>query len=201
MTEFRDTPVRVTIGKRQSPELLEDLCIALRGVAVRDGSLPNSEEARDAVQEVVLIAKELEVREVRTTDRIDQLSQETGWLMDQLLDDCRKFPETIPYVRESDGIRRYYRCQYCKSAERPEDDVHYSACNACLQKIIDSIDSLEPVGGTVLFRTYNTDWRCEHANSETVLIGVDCYEEGFLGPGECKQCIENTLAQRRQKTE
>ena len=196
MVEFRNTPPRAAIEERDSSELLEDLCLSLRDVAVREGSLPNSEDAQAAVRTAVLIAEELDSREIDSTEQLNRLSQETGWQMDRLLDDCREFPKVVPWVRESDGIRRYFRCQYCKSAERPEDDVRLCACNACLQRIIESLDSLKPIEGTVLFRTYNADWRCEHADAETVLLGVNCFEEGFLGPGVCKQCLESTLTQR-----
>ena len=81
MIEFRNTPERSTVEKRDSSELLEDLCIALREVAIREDFLPKSEVARAAVQEAVLIAKELDARGMNATERIDLLSQETGWRM------------------------------------------------------------------------------------------------------------------------
>ena len=196
VVEFRNTPTRPAIEKRDTPELLEDLCIALRDVAVREGSLPRSEDSQSAVSASVSIAAELEKRGVATTDRLERLSEETGWLMNELLADCRSFPRVVPRVRELDGIRRYLRCRYCKSAERPESDVKWGACNACLTRIIKSIDSLEPIEGTVLFRTYNSDWRCAHADADTVLLGANFYEEGFLGPGVCQACLKDELAQR-----
>lgn len=119
--------------------------------------------------------------------------------MTQLLQECRQFPSVVPHVRELDGIRRNLRCRYCKSAERPEDDVTLCACNACLRRVIRSFESLEPVAGTVLFRTFNPGWRCEHADSDTVLLGIDWYEDGLLGPAKCKRCLEKDLILRETR--
>jgi len=196
VVEFRDSPLRPPIGHRDTAELLEDLCLALRNVAVREDRLPNGEGARETVQEVVELAAELDRRGVKSKTRLDRLSQETGWQMNELLADCRSYPNVIPWVRESDGIRRCFRCAYCKQAERPEDDVRYRACNRCLEQIIRSFDSLRSVVGTVLFRTFSADWRCKHADSETVLVGVDQYEELLLGPGECVICVKELLKAR-----
>ena len=201
VVEFRNTPARPGIKERDSAELLEDLCIALRDVAVREGSLPRSEDAQAAVRQAVEVAAELDVRGVAMSERLDRLAQETGWLMSQLLEDCTKFPKVVPRVRELDGIRRYLRCLYCRVAERPEHDVRWGACDACLHRIIDSLDSLSVIEGTVLFRTYNGEWRCEHADADTVLLAANFYEEGFLGPGVCRQCLENELNQREAKGE
>ena len=201
MVEFRNTPPRASIGDRDSTELLEDLCIALREVAVRDGWLPKSEEVQASVREALAIATELDSRQVAPTERLDRLSQETGWLMGHLLEECRHFPRVLPRVRELDGIRRHLRCRYCKSAERPEDDVKLAACDACLRRVVRSFESLEPVVGTVLFRTFNSGWRCEHADSDTVLLGVDWYEDGLCGPGKCKRCLDNDLAGREAHVE
>ncbi len=194
MTEFRNTPPRVHIPGRSSAELLEDLCIALRNVAVYENYWSVGPDP-PRVQEAVSIATELERRQVDVSERLDRLSQETRWLMKELLDDCRKFPAVIPRVRELDGIRRYLRCGYCRSAERPENDTALSACDACLRNMIESFDSLNAIEGTVLFRTYTSQWRCEHADENTVLVGA-IYEEEALGSGKCRRCLENALAER-----
>jgi len=201
VVEFRQTQTRPAIKKRDTSELLEDLCIALRDVAVLEHFLPRGEQAQAAVRESVTIADEIENRGLGTTDRLERLTAETGWLMNELLADCRNFPRVVPRVRELDGIRRSFRCSYCKSAEHPEDDLKWRACDACLKRIIESIDSLEPIKGAVLFRTYNSDWRCGHADADTVLVGVDLYEDGILGPGACQVCLENELAERENDDE
>jgi len=201
MVEFRNTPPRPPIVQRDSTELLEDLCIALREVAVREYSLPNGEVAQGAVQESISVSTELDRRGVNATQRLEQLTRETGWLMSQLLADCKLFPIVVPCVRGLDGIRRKLRCNYCKLAEHPEDDVEWGACDVCLRSIIQSFDTLEPIAGTLLFRTYNTEWRCEHADAEMVLLCSDSFGEGLFGPGKCKGCLAEVLAKREHAGE
>ena len=193
MVEFRNTPPRSPIPNRSTNDLLEDLCLALRAVGVQE-VWPATQEA---VAEALAIATELDARGVSVVDRLNRLSEETGWLMPKLLEDCRRSPEMPPYVTELDGVRRRFRCRYCKEAERPEDDDRYSACDQCLGKLIHSFESLVAVEGTVLFRTYNPDWRCPHADSDTVVLGIDHYEDGMLRPGDCKRCLQETKHRRQ----
>src|SRR5262245_39860519 len=119
MTEFRNTPKPLGIPNRSSEDLLEDLCIALRDVGVREWIFRSGEDAQGAIKNVVGIASELEDRNYAFKDRLEQLSKETGWQVGRLLDECRQFPREVPYVRDLDGIRRRFRCRYCKLAEYP----------------------------------------------------------------------------------
>jgi hypothetical protein len=192
MVEFRNTPARPPISNRSSDELLEDLCLALRAAGVQE-VWPDT---REAVMEAVAIANELDARGISFVERLNRLSTETGWLMPRLLEDCRRGPETPPYVTELDGVRRRLRCRYCRAAEHPEGD-RYSACDRCLTALISSFDSLVALEGTVLFRTYNADWRCPHANPDTVVLGITNYEGDLLAGGDCKRCLQ-VAAHRRQ---
>jgi len=191
MVEFRNTPPRPPIPKRTANDLLEDLCLALRAVGVEE-VWPAS---REAVAEALAIAAELDARGVSFADRLNRLSEETGWLMPKLLEECRRCPEDVSHVTEFDGVRRRFRCRYCKNAEHPEDD-RYAACDPCLEKLIHSFSSLVALEGTVLFRTYNPDWRCPHADSDTVVLGIDYYEDGMLRPGDCKRCLQEAKHRR-----
>ena len=188
MVEFRNTRPPPSLAERSEQDLLEDLCIALREVAVHQ---PSPERP----QAVLAIAAEIDRRGVSIAERLDQLSQETGWLMRRLLVDCRDHLSAYPQVRELDGIRRFHRCLYCKAGEHPDDDVQWGACDACLRRLITSLDTLATIQGTVLFRSYSPEWRCVHAGAETVLLGALSWEDG-LGVGACKRCLEETLAQR-----
>jgi len=188
-----NTTPRSPIPNRSTNDLLEDLCLALRAVGVQE-VWPATQEA---VAEALAIATELDARGVSVVDRLNRLSEETGWLMPKLLEDCRRSPEMPPYVTELDGVRRRFRCRYCKEAERPEDDDRYSACDQCLGKLIHSFESLVAVEGTVLFRTYNPDWRCPHADSDTVVLGIDHYEDGMLRSGDCKRCLQEAKRRRQ----
>ena len=192
MVEFRDTPPRPPIPERTANDLLEDLCLALRTIGVGEVWAAS----RESVAEAVAIATELDARGVSFADRLHRLSEETGWLMPKLLEECRRYPEVVPHVTESDGVRRQFRCRYCKNAEHPEDDDRYSACDLCLEKLVHSFSSLVAIEGTVLFRTYNPDWRCPHADADTVVLGIDHYEDGMLRPGDCKRCLQEAKHRR-----
>jgi hypothetical protein len=183
-------------GERDSSGLLEDLCLALRKVAMHEGYYRPDERTHQAVRDVLAVAAELDRRRVDAAPRLEQLSKETSWLMQELLAECRRLPDGNPRVRDLEGIRRYLRCPYCRVAERPESDEAHHACDACLSKMAASFESLMPVPGTVLFRTYSPEWRCVHADGDTVLVSMRQEDEGFLAPGECRRCIEAALARR-----
>jgi hypothetical protein len=192
MVEFRDTPPRPPMANRTVNDLLEDLCLAFREVGIREW-VPAS---GNAAAEVLAIAAELDARGVNVADRLNRLSEETGWMMPRLLEECRRSPAGPLYVTELDGVRRRLRCRYCQAAEHPEEDTRYFACDQCFDKLIHSFTTLVPVRGTVLFRTYNPDWRCSHAGPDTVVLGIDQYEEGMLGPGDCNACLQEAKLRR-----
>src|SRR5437764_10473381 len=110
LTRMANTPPRPPIQKRTDDELLEELCIKLRFVGCGDYSLPGSETVVSGIREVSSIFSELSARRVDYRQRLERLSEETHWQMQKLLDDCLAFPSRVPYVRETDGIRRALRC-------------------------------------------------------------------------------------------
>jgi hypothetical protein len=117
--EVRNTRPDPPIFSRDSETLLEDLCLALRNVAVWDSDLPDGQRVAKFVAEASAVHAELVKREVNYEDRVHELSTETGWQMGTLLEDCLGFPTTSPYVREADGVRRRFRCPLCRKAEVP----------------------------------------------------------------------------------
>jgi len=116
--------------------------------------------------------------------------------MDRMLEDCLHFPESLPYVRELDGIRRTFRCLRCRAAERPPDAKLFWFCDPCLQAIRDAVRSRIPIDGIWLFRTYSSARRCRHADAETVLA-ADYYQEA--PDGVCELCITDELSRRSSK--
>jgi hypothetical protein len=198
--EFRNTPLPPEIRSRSSEELLEDLCIALRQVGVGERVFRAGEDAQGEIRNVVAIADELEKRSYDYTGRLERLSNETGWQVIFLLDECKRFPRAIPYVRDLDGIRRQFRCRYCRRAERPEDDVSLSACDQCLSKMILTFESLKSLPGTILFKTYDQVFRCQHADDDTVLLSAYLGQEGVYEPGQCKRCLQDLLDHRRNRS-
>lgn len=188
-----NTPPRPPIHKRPTEELVEDLCLELRHVACGDSDLPHGERLAAHIHEVCAIHTELASRCVDCRSRLEQLSEETRWQIPTLLDDCLAFPERLPYVRAADGIRRTLRCQLCAKAERPVDARVFWYCDACLRLVRDAVRQRTPSQGVILFRSYNPECRCEHADSDTVLA-ADSYIDVLSGV--CERCIDEELDRR-----
>ncbi len=190
MTETQIKPIR----KRSSEELLEGLVTELRHVGDGDYELPRGELVTAHVRQVGAIHAELARRGVDWQLQLEQLARETHWQVYLLLEDCLAFPKRIPYVREADGIRRALRCRLCGKAERPVDAKVFSFCDECLRRVIEAIRLRAPCSGIVLFRTYNPESRCPHANEDTVLAGENYIEELS---GVCEKCLRGELERRR----
>ena len=179
--------------ERDTPTLVEDLCIALRDVGVHDAELPDGPRVLDAIERVGTIHRELTRRRVDLAMPLRELSTQTHWRMEDLLEDCLAFPHAMPYVREEDGVRRTLRCGLCRKGERPPDDKVFWLCDGCLRRAIDSIDRREPAKDLLLFRTYNPESRCAHADADTVLAATGWYDFVF---GNCRRCFEEELNRR-----
>lgn len=188
-----NTPPRPPIQNRSDEELLEDLCLEMRHVAVSDRDLPTGESVVPHIGEVCSIHTELNSRGVDIRPRLERLSEETHWLIPPLLADCLAYPQRLPYVREPDGIRRSLRCHSCTNAERPVDAKVFWFCDACMRRVLDAVRERIPVPGIVLFRTYNAECRCPHADADTVLASEGYGDEVY---GVCERCIHEEIHRR-----
>jgi hypothetical protein len=188
-----NTPPPPPPDQRDTDTLVEDLCVALRNVGVHDSELPDGARVLKAIEQVRTFHQELVRRGVGLSDRLEELSQQTRWRMGELLDECLRFPAVMPYVKEMDGVRRYLRCGLCGRAERPVDPGPFWMCDGCMRRTVEAIDRREPTEGVVLFRTYNPDARCGHADAETVLAAIGWYDVIF---GNCRRCFEEELSRR-----
>lgn len=184
---MRNTPPRPAIDQRESAELIEDLCIALRNVG---GCWFPDDDGRAAefIEEVKQIHTELEARDVDVHERINRLSDETSWQMQPLLRESLEYPRAVPYVRDKDGIRRSFRCPICNQREIPDREGIW-LCDVCLAKALKFVQSRVPSTGLVLFRTYNESKRCKHADAETVLMTFDDEYDYQMGNSFCERCI------------
>lgn len=190
---MRNTSPEPPIAERATPKLLEDLCLALRDVGVRDHSLPDNDHALAAVRNVQTIHEELEKRGVDLTARLSLLSEETQWQMEPLLRECLSFPDAVPYVRESDGIRRAFRCYVCERREFP-DRRGLCLCDDCLARAAESIRTRVPFGRLLLFRIFNESVWCEHADAETLMMAFGGYDG--LESAWCGTCLEEERERR-----
>jgi hypothetical protein len=186
-----NTPPEPPIRDRDNKKLLEDLCIGLRNVGVWDSELPGGDTVRNYIEETKMIHAELKRRGVDVDTRVSQLSDESGWLMGELLEDCLDFPKTLPYVKEADGIRRYFRCWLCVEREFTAEAKRFLLCEDCLHRLSTDIKKRVPSKGVMLYRTYNEEKRCQHANSDTILATLEQNFDVF--GGFCEQCISEAL--------
>ncbi len=189
-----NTPPPPPISQRPAAHLVEDLCLELRHVGGGDYVLPDSADAIAHIEEVQRIYVELEKRQVDVHERITQLSVKTGWLMDELLLECLAFPEAIPFVKESDSIRRAFRCYRCQEREMP-DHKGMPLCDSCLAGALYSVESRIPEEGLVLFRTYNPSLWCAHSDADTVLLSLDTSD--WTENGYCYICLLEEQQRRK----
>jgi hypothetical protein len=141
------------------------------------------------------IYEELVARKVDLTSPIALLSDQTSWQMSVLLEDCLLFPKILPYVREKDEVRRYLRCHLCRQRERPIDAKLFWFCDVCMQRALDAVQTRKPAKGLIFFRTYNSECRCRHSDSDTVLVTDETY--GGLN-GACEQCLVDEIGRRKR---
>lgn len=191
-----NSPPRPPIDKRTDEELLDDLCLELRHVACNEGDLPLGERALSHVREVRALHAEISKRGVDFSPRLEQLSEQTRWQIPALLDDCLAYPQRIPYVRDTDGVRRFLRCHLCVRAERPPDAKLFWFCETCMQRVLNAVQQRTPIPGIVVFRTYNAECRCAHADADTVLAGEGQFyvDEVY---GVCEKCIRDEIERRQ----
>lgn len=190
-----NTPPRPPISKRSDEELLDDLCRELRHVAVNESDLPSGERVIPHIREVCAVHAELHARRIDVRPRLERLSEETRWQIPLLLADCLAYPKQSPYVREPDGLRRHLRCHLCTKTERPPDAKLFWFCEACMRRVLEAVRQRVPIPGIILFRTYNQECRCSHADADTVLAGEGQYyvDEVY---GVCEQCIQDEIERR-----
>jgi hypothetical protein len=190
-----NTPPRPPISERPDEVLLDDLCRELRHVAVNESGLPDGERVLAHIREVCAVHSELASRHVDFQSRLERLSEETHWQIPPLLDDCLAYPKRLPFVREPDGIHRYLRCQLCSKAERPLDARLFWFCENCMRRVLDAVRQRTPIPGIILFRTYNTEQRCAHADADTVLA---CEGQEYIDhfSGVCERCIHDEIERR-----
>ena len=185
-----NTPPPPPLSGYSTDALLNEICVELRYVGVNESQLPNGERVLSHIESVCALQRELNARSVNIDAKLSELSSQTGWLAKSLLEDCLAFPNRMPYVRELDGIRRRLRCTRCRLAERHPEAKLIWFCDDCLATVIAAMKVPEAIDGVVLFRTYNSDCRCEHANSETILA-CDINVESLSGV--CARCLECEL--------
>ena len=134
-----------------------------------------------------MIFTERTIKWTASRSRLELLSKETAWQMQELLDDCLAFLEKMPFARDPDGIRRTLRCRACGKAERPPEAKVFWFCDVCMGRVVDAIRSRVPYAGIILMRTDTPACRCPHADGDTVLAMDGSHDVPFYGV--CEKCI------------
>ena len=200
---MRPTDPPLQRSERSTPELVEELCLALRDVGVGTGFLPYWGPPPDIAAEVTRVrevSEELRRRGAEVSDRLNLLATETGWSMSILYEECLRFPEVRPWVRQrGDGIREALRCQACRRAEFPEGSFRLRLCDACLVKFDTALAKAKAKDHMLLYRTVTPEARCEHAGDDTVLglYPWDPQSSEDFEAGYCRVCISHEQERRR----
>lgn len=58
----------------------------------------------------------------------------------------------------------------CHKGERRYDDQKFLVCKQCLNNILEAMKAKDPLKFTLLFRTYNKDFWCQHSDENTPLV-------------------------------
>ena len=199
---MRNTPQPPPVNQRASDELIEELCIALRDVGVSTRFLPYSEPDPDVAGEVSRVQEliaELKRRGFDVAPRLARLTEETGWLMNVLYEECLRFPAIRPWVRAKDGLRVAMRCEACDEREHPDDDRKLRICDSCVLVLEQAIATRSARENLLLYRTYNTEARCRHADGDTVLGVYPWHAEWSEGfpVGQCRECLDEEKKRRK----
>jgi hypothetical protein len=194
---MRNSEPRPSLSDLPSGDVVEELCLALRDVGTHDSWGDLSDWSKAAIERAQAADLELRSRGVDASERVVGLSVETGWRLDDLLEQCRKYPSLRPRLREGDGIRRALRCHGCSARERPESDERYFLCHQCLGKVAAAIRDLKALPALLLMRTYTPEARCGHSDDDTVVAVYPWYGmHDDVGPGFCATCIDEELRRR-----
>lgn len=198
---MRSTPPLPPISARKTEDVVEELCIALRKLAISTQYLLYSgpPDIETEAAEVKSICAELTKRGVDPTARLATLTIETGWLMEPLHQEALGYPNCRPWVRAAkDGIRLALRCQVCEEREFPATVNCISLCDQCLEVLQLALMSPTDTPRMLLYRSFTAAKRCEHATDDTVL-GVYPWPLEWTDEfdvGVCLQCIEAEWSKR-----
>lgn len=199
----RNTPPPPPYEVWGSEELLEELGVALRDMAVWSDSLPHDLRARQHLQRVHEVHAELARREVNLAAMLEELTGQTAWLMAQFLDECLAYsldaPDDAPriaiapHVRDADGVRHWFRCPRCRVREFPDKQGIW-ICDECLDAAVAALSASTHIPGAFVFRSYSPDKWCDHADADTALVAFEEYDG--VGPCFCVDCLGDERRRR-----
>jgi len=179
--------------------LVQDLLLALKDVVACQSMIATNNNGRhtNKTNELELQKLRIAVNKVvslhrRVKDRItglDENLEEAGAKIDidlkQLLNDCLRFPEVFPYVKNEQGLRKFFLC-YC--GEKESFDQHgLRLCSSCLEDTLECLKEKKKDKRFILYSTYSAEVRCRHADFKTLLVTFN--KPGYWLPSWCQTCL------------
>src|SRR5262245_46931536 len=90
----------------------------------------------------------------------------------------------------------WLKCDERYSAKKSNRANGIWICDECLSETIESVRSRKQLMGLILIRTYNETKRCEHADSETVLMAFDDEYDFQMENSYCERCLVDEQRRR-----
>lgn len=180
------------IEDRTSEELLQGIVQTLRELI---NSITTVIKSETKIRKIQLSYFELEKRGDGVYNQIDQLEKETGWLFNQLFEDCIAYPDKellrdkyLPYSEKKQ------LCFECGTQASEIANSSIQLCNDCLKGCIEAIHEQRAIEGCLLFKTPEQEYWCEHADDEMLLLALDKYylEDQIV----CTICLGNEQQKR-----
>ena len=102
-------------------ELIHELLMALRDVVACQSALikhnngnkaqaPEYEHLRLAINKVISFRTRLNGHDTELEETLQEAGKQTDLDLKQLLQDCERFPEVFPYVKNLHGLRKFFLC-------------------------------------------------------------------------------------------
>ncbi len=181
-------------------ELVQELLLAFKDVVACQSVLASNnngghsnktnelelQKFRLAVNKVVNLHSRVTVRGTKLEDTLEEAGSKTDLDLQQLLHDCLRFPEVFPYVRNRQGLRKFFLC-YCGTKESV-DQHGLRLCSDCLERALECLKEKRKDERFILYSSYSPQVRCRHADFKTLLITFN--KPGQWPPAWCEICLQ-----------
>ena len=180
-----------------SGELIHELLMALRDVVAAQSTLikynngnkvqaPEYEQLRFTINKIISLRNRLNGHETELEETLKEAGKQTDLNLRQLLEDCQRFPEVFPYVRNLKGLRKFFLC-HCETRESI-DQQGLALCYQCLESAIRCLKERKKYDQFILYSSYSPQVRCRHADFKTLLVTFN--KPGLWPPAWCEMCLQ-----------
>jgi hypothetical protein len=181
-------------------DLVNELLISLKDVVACQSTLANNhavshanktneielQKLRLIINKVVNLHSRINERGTGLYEALKEAGNKTDLDLRQLLNDCLRFPEIFPYVRNSRGLKKFFLCS-CGEHESI-DQQGLRLCAACLESMLECVKEKKKDNRFILYSTFSQQVRCRHADFKTLLITFN--KPGLWLPAWCETCLQ-----------